>query len=484
VVTYRNGTPLIDASNYTNEQWFALTEGAWCYPNNQINYDDSGDEILYGKLYNSYAVNDTSNGGLAPDGLRIPTETEWNNLITSLGGESSGIKMCAEGNLYWVENYLFKPTDETGLTILPAGNRSINEEIGFINYTDTFKYSASFWAAKKINGDNDTFTINSYNNKILINNYSPNKSNGMSVRCIVDDYSTLPPTPTPFLLNCEEYGLDTGYYSGNKAIKTNESSSIWLLYYGRKYGFISWVAWKAYGLDNSPLGGDNYTNTNNWTIVSVEEVNSVPYGGFVDENGVINEYEERDGTRNDDGCYFNYRNCDGMFVTVFVPNGSNTNVFCYPNTSPILSYCTLPSYSEIYIASIGKPTPTPTKTPTPTPTPTTTINPFCSLGEITIGSQIWGACNLNVSTYSDGTPIPEVTNPSDWSGLTTGAWCYSNNSITNGLTYNKLYNWYAVAGIWDEESKTNVNQRKKLAPTGYHVPTDTEWVTLTTFLGT
>jgi uncharacterized protein (TIGR02145 family) len=128
-------------------------------------------------------------------------------------------------------------------------------------------------------------------------------------------------------------------------------------------------------------------------------------------------------------------------------------------------------------------TPTQTTTSTPTPTPTPIIRFLCSLGEITIGSQIWTACNLNVSKYSDGTDIPEVTNPSDWTGLTTGAWCYSNNSITNGLTYNKLYNWYAVAGIWNEESKLNVSKRKKLAPTGYHVPTDSEWTTLTTFLG-
>ncbi len=102
---------------------------------------------------------------------------------------------------------------------------------------------------------------------------------------------------------------------------------------------------------------------------------------------------------------------------------------------------------------------------------------------INIDTQSWAAKNLDVATYSDGTPIPQVTDPTAWAELTTGAWCYYNNDAANGATYGKLYNWYAVAGIWNEASKTDATQRKKLAPTGYHVPTDAEWTTLTTYLG-
>ena len=106
-----------------------------------------------------------------------------------------------------------------------------------------------------------------------------------------------------------------------------------------------------------------------------------------------------------------------------------------------------------------------------------------STARVTIGTQVWATVNLDVTTYSDGTAIPEVTNATAWAGLTTGAWCYYNNITANGTTYGKLYNWYAVAGIWDEASKTDATLRKKLAPTGWHVPTDAEWTTLTTFLG-
>jgi len=99
---------------------------------------------------------------------------------------------------------------------------------------------------------------------------------------------------------------------------------------------------------------------------------------------------------------------------------------------------------------------------------------------ISIGSQIWTSLNLNVTSYRDGTPIPQVTDPSEWANLTTGAWCYYNNSSTNGNNYGKLYNWYAVAGIHDNNPNT---PNKILAPIGWHIASDTEFTNLTTFLG-
>ena len=103
-----------------------------------------------------------------------------------------------------------------------------------------------------------------------------------------------------------------------------------------------------------------------------------------------------------------------------------------------------------------------------------------SLTTVTIGTQIWTTKNLDVATYSDGTIIPQVTDPTAWAALTTGAWCYYNNTTANGTIYGKLYNWYAVAGIHDTDLNT---PNKKLAPTGYHIPSDAEWTTLTTYLG-
>ena len=105
------------------------------------------------------------------------------------------------------------------------------------------------------------------------------------------------------------------------------------------------------------------------------------------------------------------------------------------------------------------------------------------LPNVTIGTQVWSSTNLDVTTYRDGTPIPQVTDPTAWAALTTGAWCYYNNDPANGAVYGKLYNWYAVAGIHDAASLNNPSLRKQFAPQGWHIPSDAEWTILTDFLG-
>lgn len=109
--------------------------------------------------------------------------------------------------------------------------------------------------------------------------------------------------------------------------------------------------------------------------------------------------------------------------------------------------------------------------------------PNAIIETVAICNQIWTTKNLDVTTYSDGTPIPQVTDPTAWANLTTGAWCYYNNDSANGATYGKLYNGYAVAGIYNATALNNVALRKQLAPIGYHIPNDFEWTTLTNCLG-
>jgi len=91
--------------------------------------------------------------------------------------------------------------------------------------------------------------------------------------------------------------------------------------------------------------------------------------------------------------------------------------------------------------------------------------------EIVIGAQTWMCKNLDVDHYRNGDSIPQVTDAIEWKYLSTGAWCYYNNDPANGEIYGKLYNWYAV------------NDSRGLAPEGWHVPSDKEWTTLSTYLG-
>ncbi len=107
----------------------------------------------------------------------------------------------------------------------------------------------------------------------------------------------------------------------------------------------------------------------------------------------------------------------------------------------------------------------------------------CAICTVTICDQVWMCKNLDVDYYRDGTPIPQITDPTQWAALTTGAWCWYANASANGTVYGKLYNWYAVAGIFDAASAANPSLRKQLAPIGWHVPSDGEWAALETCLG-
>jgi uncharacterized protein (TIGR02145 family) len=90
----------------------------------------------------------------------------------------------------------------------------------------------------------------------------------------------------------------------------------------------------------------------------------------------------------------------------------------------------------------------------------------CSAVLTTICDAVWMVKNLDVTKYRNGDEIPEVTDPAVWASLTTGAWCYYENNSANGITYGKLYNWYAVM------------DPRGLAPVGWHVATGSEWATL------
>jgi uncharacterized protein (TIGR02145 family) len=97
----------------------------------------------------------------------------------------------------------------------------------------------------------------------------------------------------------------------------------------------------------------------------------------------------------------------------------------------------------------------------------------------------WVTTNATHTAYSDGTLIPEVQLGATWDALTTGAWCYYNNDPLLGAVYGKLYNWYAVVGIYDAASLSNPALRKSFAPngSGLMVPSLSDYNTLATCLG-
>ena len=93
---------------------------------------------------------------------------------------------------------------------------------------------------------------------------------------------------------------------------------------------------------------------------------------------------------------------------------------------------------------------------------------------VEIGSQCWFAENLRSTNYNDDAVIPSGLDDATWSSTTDGAVTVYDeggaNAATNLATYGRLYNWHAV-------------NTGKLCPSGWHVPADEEWTTLTDGLG-
>ncbi|MFZ1677900.1 MAG: fibrobacter succinogenes major paralogous domain-containing protein [Saprospiraceae bacterium] len=92
-----------------------------------------------------------------------------------------------------------------------------------------------------------------------------------------------------------------------------------------------------------------------------------------------------------------------------------------------------------------------------------------NLAQLKIGNQIWSAENLNVTRFRNGAPIQEAKTNQEWRlACKEGrpCWCYYNNDFLLGKKYGILYNWFAI------------NDSRGLAPTGFHVPDNDEWMAL------
>jgi uncharacterized protein (TIGR02145 family) len=116
------------------------------------------------------------------------------------------------------------------------------------------------------------------------------------------------------------------------------------------------------------------------------------------------------------------------------------------------------------------------------PSLTITYNSY-TYNAVAIGTQCWMQENLRTRLYNDGTEIrfnnsggsDGVTPSQTWSVLDYGAHTiYANDSVaspSNLTNYGYLYNWYAAKGIATAGSTTY----KNICPTGWHVPTDSDW---------
>jgi uncharacterized protein (TIGR02145 family) len=93
---------------------------------------------------------------------------------------------------------------------------------------------------------------------------------------------------------------------------------------------------------------------------------------------------------------------------------------------------------------------------------------------VKIGNQVWMTKNLDLDKFRNGDPIPQAKTYEEWLKADVNkkpVWCYYDNDPENGRIYGKLYNLYAV------------EDARGLAPIGFHVPVEIEYVKLIDYLG-
>lgn len=167
---YRDNTPIQTTTD--NAAWVALTVGGYCDYNNTPSYSDT-----YGRLYNFYAVVDTRH--LCPTGWHVPTDGDWTTLTTYLGGVNvAGAKLKETGTSHW-QSPNAGATNETGFTLLPAGNRYGTGTYGSLGVsgnmsTSTARDATTYW-----------LRYFNYNSTAVVKDFDDN-TDAFSVRCIKD----------------------------------------------------------------------------------------------------------------------------------------------------------------------------------------------------------------------------------------------------------------------------------------------------------
>jgi len=113
VTRLNDGSPIPNVTD--NAEWSDLTTPAYCWYDNNIAHKN-----LYGGLYNWYVAGSSN---ICPEGWHVPTDEEWTQLTTYLGGEAeAGGKLKESGTIHWKDPNT-GATNETGFTALPGGRR-------------------------------------------------------------------------------------------------------------------------------------------------------------------------------------------------------------------------------------------------------------------------------------------------------------------------------------------------------------------------
>jgi uncharacterized protein (TIGR02145 family) len=153
-----------------DQRWMAnnldykTDSGSWCYDNQ----DSNGEK--YGRLYTWTTAADAS-----PSGWHLPSDTEWRQLISFLGGQNMAWSQL-KAKTGWNDIHV-KVTNNSGFNALPAGHRTYG---GIFDGAGIYSY---WWSASKFGGG--AWYYGGKGNDTMIGRYDSNNTiNAFSVRCV------------------------------------------------------------------------------------------------------------------------------------------------------------------------------------------------------------------------------------------------------------------------------------------------------------
>ncbi|MBK7629084.1 MAG: DUF1566 domain-containing protein [Bacteroidales bacterium] len=469
----------IAISNVTdNSAWSLLTSGAYCWwVNDQATY-----KATYGALYNYYAID---NKNLCPIGWHVPTHSEWTTLTSYLGGESiAGSKLKETGNTHWM-SYNTDATNESGFTAIPGGYRVTDGNfmnLGAIGY---------WWSSTDFSGSSSWGRLILHINTMVSSNYF-NKVSGFSVRCLQGETVVLPgimtTNPTVYNTSVSTGGnlLTTGggvitdmgvcwSTSPNVTISSGSKSSAGTTalgfftipipsltplttYYIKAYATNS--AGTGYGVEFSFTTGDGLPSVSTTSISGISNTSASSGGTITTLGNVSANTRGVCWSTTTNPTIANSKTTDGSGAGIFTSSitglSANTTYYVRAYATNIVGT----AYgNEISFTTLSQ------------SSGTVTDIDGNVYNTVIIGTQIWMKENLKTTKYRDGSSVQNVTDNTAWSLLTSGAYCWLlNDQATYKASYGAIYNYYAF-------------ENRNLCPTGWHVPTESEWTTLTSYLG-
>ena len=384
-----------------------------------------------GYLYNWPAVMHGANAsntnpsgvqGICPTGWHVPSEAEWTQLTSYVGGQ--GQYNC-NGNNTYIGKALASQTgwNSSSNTCAVGNTPSINNSTGFSavpagdfyssSYYDA-SYNTYFWSTYYYSYSVKAFTL--YFEGATLGSVLSSKYMGYSVRCIRDETGGGGSTAT----------LPT--------VTTNTVSGI---------------------TATSATCGGNVTATGGANVTARGVCWSTS------QNPTVSNSHTTDGSGT------------GTFTSSITGLTANTTYYvrAYATNSAGTAYGEQRSFATTSGSSSqdGQPC-----------SGATTVTDYDgnSYNTVQIGQQCWMKENLRTTHYSNGVSIPAGGSSSS----STNPYYYNYSSSSLPLSQRGLlYNWPAVMN-GSSSSTTNPSGVQGICPTGWHVPSDAEWTQLTDYV--